>query len=114
MPDGLVVEGDAGLLKRALLNLLLNGQQAIDSSGTVCIRGSRDGDRAVLEIVDDGCGIAADELEQVFDVYYSGSKEGSGLGLPMARRILEEHGGTLDLSSTEGEGTTVRLEVPLA
>ena len=62
---------------------------------------------------DDGDGIPDDCLEKVFDVYYSRSKEGSGLGLPTARRILEEHGGSLQLTSRVGEGTRVRLEVPL-
>jgi len=108
----LPVEADGPLLKQALLNLLLNAQQAIDGEGQVRLRGRADGDDAVLEIADDGRGIADDEQARVFDVYYSGSKCGSGLGLPTARRILEEHGGSITLASRPGAGTTVTLRLP--
>ncbi len=109
----LPVDADAALLKRALLNLLLNAQQAIEGQGKIVVSGVREGDDAVLEVRDDGKGIPAEALERVFDVYYSRSKAGSGLGLPTARRILEEHGGRLELRSREGEGTIVTLSLPL-
>jgi len=111
--EPLSVPLDVALFKRALFNILLNAQQAIDGRGHVRITGRREGDRAVLEVRDDGRGIPADEIEKVFDVYYSRSRQGSGLGLPTARRILEEHDGSLTLESQEGRGTCVRLEVPL-
>jgi signal transduction histidine kinase len=109
----LPVEVDAALFKRALLNLLLNAQQAIEGGGKVVLTGAAEGAFARLEVRDDGKGIPADELERVFDVYYSRSKAGSGLGLPTARRILEEHGGQLELASREGQGTVVTLRLPL-
>lgn len=120
--DGIVLEADmpslpadvdAALFKRALLNLLLNAQQAIEGGGKVKVAGAREGGFARLEVRDDGKGIPASELERVFDVYYSRSKAGSGLGLPTARRIVEEHGGKLELHSREGEGTIVTLHLPL-
>ncbi len=120
--DGIALEADvpplpadvdAALFKRALLNLLLNSQQAIEGGGKVTVSGAREGDFARLEVRDDGKGIPEGELERVFDVYYSRSKKGSGLGLPTARRILEEHGGRLELFSREGEGTIVVLHLPL-
>lgn len=104
---------DPALFKRALLNLLLNAQQAIEGPGRVVVSGGREDGFARLEVRDDGKGIPEAELERVFDVYYSRSKKGSGLGLPTARRILEEHGGRLELSSREGEGTIVTLLLPL-
>ena len=104
---------DAALFKRALLNLLLNAQQAIEGGGKVAVAGAREDGFARLEVRDDGKGIPESELERVFDVYYSRSKKGSGLGLPTARRIVEEHGGRLELSSREGEGTIVSLWLPL-
>jgi signal transduction histidine kinase len=107
------VDVDEQLFKRALFNVLLNAQQAIEGSGTVRVAGGHAGGRAWIEVSDDGAGIPDECLAKVFDVYYSRSKEGSGLGLPTARRILEEHGGNLQLTSREGEGTRVRLEVPL-
>jgi signal transduction histidine kinase len=109
----LEVEVDEQLFKRALFNLLLNAQQAIEGRGTVRVAGGHAGGRAWIEVHDDGAGVPAESLEKVFDVYYSQSKEGSGLGLPTARRILEEHGGSLLLTSREGDGTCVRLEIPL-
>jgi two-component system sensor histidine kinase HydH len=109
-----VGEVDPALLKRALLNLLLNAQEAIEGKGRVVIEGVREGDRLRLEVRDDGRGIPAEELERVFDVYYSRSKAGSGLGLPTARRIVEEHGGVLELSSRAGEGTIVTVLLPLS
>ncbi len=109
----LPVDVDAALFKRALLNLLLNAQQAIEGGGKVKVTGAPEGSFARLEVTDDGRGIPAEDLERVFDVYYSRSKAGSGLGLPTARRILEEHGGRLELRSREGEGTIVTLWLPL-
>lgn len=107
------VEVDGQLFKRALFNILLNAQQAIPGRGSVRVEGGRTGRRAWIEVRDDGKGIPPEELERVFDVYYSRSKAGSGLGLPTARRILEEHGGGLQLTSRAGQGTCVRLEIPV-
>ncbi|HEX5136721.1 MAG TPA: HAMP domain-containing sensor histidine kinase [Planctomycetota bacterium] len=112
VPD-LPVDVDAALLKRALLNLLLNAQQAIEGRGEVVVEGAREDGFARLDVRDDGKGIPASEIQKVFDVYYSRSKRGSGLGLPTARRIVEEHGGTLELRSREGEGTIVTIRLPL-
>jgi len=109
----LPVEVDAALLKRALLNLLLNAQQAIDGGGRVVLAGASEHGMARVEVRDNGRGIPAADVERVFDVYYSRSKAGSGLGLPSARRIIEDHGGRLELASREGEGTTVTLWLPL-
>jgi len=108
-----VVRADTGLLKQALLNLLLNAKQSIEGGGRVEILGRRDGSHLRLQIRDDGSGIHEDELERVFEVYYSASKQGSGLGLPIARRVAEEHGGSLELESTVGVGTTVTVNLPI-
>ncbi len=112
--ESLFCNVDAALFKQALLNLILNAQHALGDEGRVVVKGRREAGHAVLEVKDNGCGIPADRRERVFDVYYSASKAGSGLGLPTARRILEEHGGTLDLESEEGKGTCVRMTLPLA
>jgi signal transduction histidine kinase len=106
------VEVDAALFKQALLNLLLNAQQALERGGRVAVTARPEPGCVVLEVTDNGCGIPPDQLDRVFDVYFSASKSGSGLGLPTARRIIEEHGGSLTLRSTAGEGTCVRMELP--
>jgi len=104
---------DAGLFKQALLNVLLNAQQALGRGGRVTVTGGPEGGEARLVVADDGPGIAPDVLPRVFDVYFSASRKGSGLGLPTARRILEEHGGGIDLASTPGRGTVVTIRLPL-
>jgi len=104
---------DPALIKRALLNLLLNAQQAIEGGGKVVVEGVREGEFARLDVRDDGKGIPEAEIQRVFEIYYSRSKAGSGLGLPTARRIVEEHGGRLELRSREGEGTIVTILLPL-
>ncbi|MFB3065323.1 MAG: sensor histidine kinase, partial [Planctomycetota bacterium] len=105
---------DVRLLKQALLNLLLNAQQAVERGGHICVRGGGRGERAWVTIGDDGCGIPEELRERVFDVYFSASRSGTGLGLPTARRIAEAHGGTLALEPQAGRGTTLRLELPVA
>lgn len=111
--EPLPVDVDPALFKRALLNLLLNAQHAIEEHGRVVVEGVREGSFARLDVRDDGRGIPEADLGRVFDVYYSRSKQGSGLGLPTARRIIEEHGGRLELRSREGEGTIVTILLPL-
>ena len=110
--ESVEAEIDGPLLKQALLNILLNAQQATRGGGRVTLVGRRRGDRFELEVHDDGCGVSEADLGKIFDVYYSGFGSGSGLGLPTARRILEEHGGGLELESTKGEGTRVVLWLP--
>jgi signal transduction histidine kinase len=108
----LEVEVDGQQIKQALLNVLLNAQQALQKGGRVRVRARRTGGRVELEVEDDGCGVGPDELERIFDVYYSGFKTGSGLGLPTARRILEEHGGGMALESEAGKGTRASIWFP--
>jgi two-component system sensor histidine kinase HydH len=108
------VDVDAALLKQALLNLLLNAQQACARGGSVKIEGGEGGGGAVLVVADDGRGIAPEILPRVFDVYFSGSAAGSGLGLPTAQRIVEEHGGTVTIASEPGRGTRVTVTLPRA
>ncbi|MHC4957851.1 MAG: sensor histidine kinase [Planctomycetota bacterium] len=103
---------DAARFKQALLNVLLNAQQAVEPGGSVRVSSRRTGRGVEIEVRDDGRGIDAGERERVFDVYYSGSGTGSGLGLPTARRILQDHGGGLELESEPGVGTLVRLWLP--
>ncbi len=103
---------DAGLFKQALLNVLLNAQQALGRGGRVTVTGGLAGDHATLVVTDDGPGIAAEILPRVFDIYFSASRKGSGLGLPTARRILEEHGGGIAIASTPGRGTVVTIRLP--
>jgi signal transduction histidine kinase len=103
---------DAGRFKQALLNVLLNAQEAVEPGGAVRVTSRRTERGIELRVRDDGRGIGPAERARVFDVYYSGSGTGSGLGLPTARRILEDHGGGLELESEPGAGTLVTLWLP--
>ena len=113
---------DERLVKQAVLNLLLNAVQAIeeaDSEGDtrdkqLIVRTRVDAEAARIDVIDTGPGISPAVGEHVFEVYYSRRRTGSGLGLPTARRIAEEHGGSLDFESEVGKGTDFILRLPLA
>ncbi|MDY7011831.1 MAG: ATP-binding protein, partial [Planctomycetota bacterium] len=105
---------DAGLIKQAILNLIINATQAMSAGGELLLRLSSDADRAVLEVIDTGPGIEAQLHQKIFDPYYSTTKGGSGLGLPTARRIIRRHDGDIRLDSEPGKGTRFVTTLPLA
>jgi nitrogen fixation/metabolism regulation signal transduction histidine kinase len=109
----LPVQGDSLLLSRAIHNLLLNACEAGPRDGRVVLRTSAAGDRAVLEVLDRGAGVAADLLERVFEPYVSTKKRSSGLGLSLVRDIATQHGGTVTLENRDGGGACARLSLPL-
>lgn len=111
------VEGDATALRRALANVLQNAIRYARDEGSITVRlDKRDGD-ALIEIADDGVGIAADDLPNVFDRFFRGdrtrSTPGTGLGLAIVKGVVEAHQGTVSIRSTEGEVTTVSIVLPL-
>jgi signal transduction histidine kinase len=108
------VVADRFQLKHALLNLVLNSLRATPRQGTITMTAVVDGGRARLSVKDSGEGIAEDQLARVFELFFSTSEGGTGLGLPIARRIVEAHGGTLVLTSSVGLGTTATIELPIA
>ncbi len=106
---------DVGRFRQALLNLIINARQAMEGRGhgTITIMTQRQGDQALVEVLDDGPGMTADTLQQCLQVYYTTKKEGSGLGLATVRRIVEAHEGHLEVESSPGNGTRMRLFFPL-
>ncbi len=110
IPD-LVADPDQ--LAQALVNLVLNACKAMPSGGRLSLRAWPDGKGVVVEVGDTGIGIPPQELGRIFDPFYSGFGEGAGLGLPLARRIVKAHGGSISVRSTVGEGTVFRIELPL-
>ncbi len=109
----LVCKVDAGMFKQVLLNLFINSQQAMNDGGELMIKTDRQENDAIIQISDTGCGIAPDKLSRIFDAYYSSRQEGSGLGLPTARRIIEDHKGTISVDSELSKGTSFTIKVPL-
>ncbi len=111
--EPLVCRIDADTLKQVVLNLFINAQQAMKDGGELIIRTARQSAQAVIQISDTGSGIAADKLAHIFDAYYSSRPQGSGLGLPTAKRIVEAHNGSLNVNSELGKGTSFTIKLPL-
>lgn len=107
---------DKELFKQALLNILLNAEQAMPGGGSITIQAAcdegADGRYVYLNIIDAGQGIAAEALAKVFQPFFSTKPNGSGLGLPTTRKIIERHNGTIDLQSEPGKGTKVAIKLP--
>ncbi|MCR6633025.1 MAG: two-component system sensor histidine kinase AtoS [Magnetospirillum sp.] len=110
------IQADGEALKQVVLNLLLNAVQAIPDSGTVTIATEADPVAAHVHISvsDTGVGILPENLEKIFDPFFSTKPTGTGLGLAMAHRIVDAHHGTISVSSVPGTGTTVLLCLPIA
>lgn len=99
-------------LKQALLNLVLNALEATPAGGHVVVRASGERRRFVVEVIDDGEGMSPDVKDKALTPFFTTREEGTGLGLALVRRIVEQHGGSVDLSSRPGGGTTVTLVFP--
>jgi len=107
------VEHDSDQIHQVLLNLLLNALQAIDRHGQVEVTLSRRDSTAVIEVTDNGRGIPAENLPNIFRPFYTTKGDGTGLGLSLARRIVEDHHGRINVTSTVGKGTTFAVILPL-
>jgi signal transduction histidine kinase len=96
------------------LNLITNAADAMPHGGIMTIRLEGGPAQCVVEISDTGEGVAPEHMSKLFEPFYTTKPEGkgTGLGLPICRRIVEEHGGAINLSSTLGLGTTVRVTLP--
>jgi len=109
---------DADLFKQALLNLVLNAEHAMPSGGELMLTTRREGPSIILDVIDTGVGMTEEVRSRIFDAFFSTRPAGSGLGLPTTRKIVEAHGGTIQVQSEPGKGSqfTVRLPVsePLA
>ena len=114
---GLTIYADPQRVSQAITNLLLNAIKFSDAGARIVLRGlSPSSDRIQIEVVDQGIGIPEDELEGIFDTYKQGragrEAGGSGLGLMIARRLVELHGGTLSAESQVGVGSRFTLSLP--
>jgi len=112
--EAIPVKVDVDLIKQAMLNVVLNGVQAMPNGGSLTITTHRDEDAVVTEIRDEGIGIPAAVQEKVFELYFTTKKTGSGIGLAQTYQIMQWHYGSVDYYSQEGKGTTFRLRLPLA
>jgi signal transduction histidine kinase len=108
------VMADPFQLKHAVLNLVLNALQATPAGGAVAIEAGDDAGALEIRVRDSGEGMAEDVLARVFEAFFTTREGGTGLGLPIARRIAEAHGGALALESRPGEGAVATLRLPAA
>jgi signal transduction histidine kinase len=111
-PDALMVHGNSAALEQLLLNLLLNAAAALPAQGSASVEARLLDDAVEITVRDDGRGIAPDELDRVFDPFYTTREDGTGLGLTIVLRIADAHGAELGIESQLGVGTTIRLSMP--
>ncbi len=104
---------DPNRMKEALLNILKNAVQAVGSNGTIFVKTYVKDNSAVFEIKDTGAGIAEEDLPFLFDPFFTTKKTGTGLGLTITHRIIEEHTGSIEVESKPGTGSTFRVFIPL-
>ncbi|MEM7308165.1 MAG: ATP-binding protein [Planctomycetota bacterium] len=115
LPMGLpLVLVDEVQVKQAFLNLLVNARQAMPDGGELLVRAQRVGTFVEVAITDTGTGIPPEKIERCFDEYWSDKKGGTGLGLSTAKRIIEDHGGTIQVLSEVGRGSSFSVLLPLA
>ena len=103
---------DADLFKQALLNLVLNAEHAMPSGGELMLTTRREEAWVVLDVIDTGVGMTEEVCARIFDAFFSTRPAGSGLGLPTARKIIEAHGGTIQVQSEPGKGSQFTVRLP--
>ena len=113
-PNALTCFVDADLMKQAVLNVMVNGVQAMNAGGKLRVALEDDKKMAILRIRDEGPGIPEEIRGKIFDLYFTTKSEGSGIGLAMTYRILQLHHGSIDVQSEPGHGAEFQMQIPLA
>jgi signal transduction histidine kinase len=106
------IDGDPELLHRAFQNVVLNSVDAMPAGGTLTLRTSELDGKIRVEIADTGNGLTSEESARLFTPYYTTKPQGTGLGLAIVQSVVSDHHGTVSISSEEGRGTTIRIELP--
>jgi len=112
--ESISVDHDPNQMNQVLLNLLLNAIQAMDKPGAIHVSLRRDRDGAIVTVADEGKGIPPEILPNIFRPFFTTKGHGTGLGLSLARRIVEAHGGTIMVRSEVGKGTQFMVRLPIA
>ena len=114
MPADLpLIKMDPERLTQAFINIMKNGMEAMDQGGTLYIKTKSIKEGVEVIISDSGPGIPPEQMEKIFNYYYTTKEKGVGLGLPIAHRIIEAHGGHLKIESRVGSGTEVTVTLPV-
>jgi two-component system sensor histidine kinase HydH len=112
-PDGILTGGNRDRLGQVLLNLGKNAIQAMPDGGTLRITAAVAGKRAIISVCDDGQGISQENMKRAFEPFFTTKARGTGLGLALCKKIVEEHGGEITVQSVVGEGTAVSITIPV-
>ncbi len=110
----LPIKVDTDLMKQAILNVVLNGVQAMPQGGVLTLSARGENGAVLAEVRDQGSGIPQDVYDKIFELYFTTKKDGSGIGLAQTYQILQWHYGSVDFESNEGVGTTFRFHIPAA
>ncbi len=111
--DPVWFEADENQIRQIVWNLATNGLRAMSGGGRLLLSVAMDGGDVILAVQDQGCGIAAEDLDNIFQPFRSSFEKGTGLGLAIVHRIVTDYNGTIQVSSTVGAGTTVRVRLPV-
>jgi len=110
----ILVTGDRNRLKQVFLNLLANSMDSMEHGGSLSIKTVLSGDHVEITVTDEGCGIPEQDKEKIFSPFFTTKKHGTGLGLCISKRIIEEHAdGSLSVKSKEGKGTSFTISLPV-
>jgi len=113
-PDLPAVKGDEEMLRRALMNLLVNACQAMPGGGRVDISSELEAEALRVTITDTGVGIPQEDIERIFRMYYTTKTDGTGIGLALVRRVIDLHHGSIEILSTVGHGTKIIVRLPVS
>ena len=106
------VQLDQSQFKQALLNLIINGVQAMEDGGTLTVRAKPSNGDVQIEVEDTGQGIEPEQFDKIFDLFISTKEEGTGVGLTIVKQIIEGHGGRVNVESNPGQGTKFSISLP--
>ena len=106
---------DSGQIQQSIINLVLNAIEATDPGGSITVTSRFEMRKKNIEItiIDTGEGISAEDLDKIFDPFYTTKREGTGLGLAITLGIIEQHGGTIEVASKKGRGSTFKIKLPV-
>jgi signal transduction histidine kinase len=108
------IMGNEAELSQVLINLLLNALQATERGGSVAVEASQQGSRIFLRISDTGSGMTPEQVRHIFEPFYTTKEGGTGLGLPTCQRIIEQHGGAIEVTSSTGNGSVFTINFPVS
>jgi two-component system sensor histidine kinase HydH len=94
------------------MNLMLNAVEAMPDGGILGVAINQTGEKLQLKITDTGRGVSEEQAKRIFEPFFTTKEKGLGLGMPYAKKIIDQHGGTMSLDSEVGEGTTISIELP--